>query len=113
MSSRRGGADSLEEDVDSTTERSRRPRIHLDSPEMRARAKKIILQCCDEIDSLPLDPKTGKVYRGSAQKVMNEFLAFNPWLTIDMIKSKRKRRKKTAQTLSVAKDDSAKRSPLF
>ena len=62
MSSRRGGADSLEEDVDSTTERSRRPRIHLDSPEMRARAKKIILQCCDEIDSLPLDPKTGKVY---------------------------------------------------
>ena len=61
---------------------------------LKARKDKVIDEVLEEIDKLPIDPKTGVLFRGSMLKVINEYKALNHWLSRDMITSKRKRQKK-------------------
>jgi len=60
----------------------------------RNRKKDIIDRCLAEIEALPVNPACNRVYRGSSQKIIEEYLELNHWLTKDMIWSKRKRRRK-------------------
>ena len=70
---------------------------------VRARKDRIIDDCLNEIDRLPIQPETNKIYRNSGKKIVDAYLKINHWLTKDMIKSKRKRRKK-APPIAVVDD---------
>ena len=61
----------------------------LNNPVFKARADKIIFEIMKELDDLPINPETGSIYRGSAKKVLDEYLVLHYWLTRDMIHSKR------------------------
>ena len=76
---------------------------------MKARKDKVIDEVLEEIDKLPIDPKTGVLFRGSMLKVINEYKALNHWLSRDMITSKRKRQKKQAAK-AVADDKNKEQS---
>jgi len=75
---------------------------------VRARKDRIIDDCLIEIDRLPINPETNKIYRNSGKKTVDAYLEINHWLTEDMIKSKRKRRKKAPP---IAVVDDGKKAP--
>ena len=76
---------------------------------LKARKDKVIDEVLEEIDKLPINLKTGVLFRGSMLKVINEYKALNHWLSRDMITSKRKRQKKATE--AVAEDEQAKKQP--
>ena len=69
----------------------------LNNPAVKACADKVILAIIEELDNLPIDPKTGTAYRGSAKKIIDEYLEMHHWLTRFMILSKRKQMRRTAE----------------
>ena len=69
---------------------------------LKARKGKVIDEVLEEIDKLPIDPRSGVLFRGSMLKVINEYKALYHWLSRDMITSKRKREKKVAEEADAA-----------
>ena len=61
------------------------------TPEYKARADKIVIEIINEIDNLPINPITGKAFRGAAKVIIDQCLEMHHWLTRDMIMSRRKR----------------------
>ena len=62
-------------------------------PKLRKATDKIKNDIVDEIEQLPIDPKTKKPFYGAAKRVIDHRKKIYPWLTTDMIKSLQKRRK--------------------
>ena len=66
----------------------------LDIRSIKRRRHDVIDQCLQEIDNLPINQTTGRIFRGSMKKICDEYMANNAWLTLDSIHSKQKRNNK-------------------
>jgi len=87
---------------------------HLDNSVFKARTDKIIFEIVKELDNLPINPETGSIYRGSAKKIIDQCIVLSPWLTRDMIHSKRNRMKQALQKkgAGTVEGDSTKKTNL-
>ena len=88
----------------------------LGKPEFKARADKIITNIINEIDDLPINPETGKIYRGSAKVIIDECLEMHHWLSRDMIVSRRRRiqqAKELSEAAAELKPKNSQKVPLY